>query len=122
LRFFRSSLVSKNGHVSFHPSPAFADQLRHVGEIHRVMSWKNSVLTDSGGFQIFSLPHARSMSEEGTAFQSYLDGWMILLSPELSIQTQKAIGSEIMMVLDQGVQSRADEGPFIAAIKAQVQP
>ena len=47
------------------------------------MSWKRSVLTDSGGFQIFSLPHSRAMSEEGAVFQSYLDGKTILLSPEV---------------------------------------
>jgi queuine tRNA-ribosyltransferase len=67
------------------------------------------VLTDSGGFQIFSLPHARSMSEEGAVFQSYLDGKTILLSPEVSIATQRAIGSDIMMVLDQCIPSTADE-------------
>ena len=73
------------------------------------MSWKRSVLTDSGGFQIFSLPHSRAMSEEGAVFQSYLDGRTILLSPELSIETQKAIGSDIMMALDQCIPSTADE-------------
>ena len=72
-----------------------------MGGIHGFMSWKRSVLTDSGGFQIFSLPHSRSMSEEGAVFQSYLDGKTILLSPEVSIETQKAIGSDIMMALDQ---------------------
>ncbi len=65
------------------------------------------MLTDSGGFQIFSLPHSRSLTEGGAVFQSYLDGRSILLSPELSIETQRAIGSDIMMVLDQCVASTA---------------
>ena len=74
------------------------------------------MLTDSGGFQIFSLPHSRSMSEAGAAFQSYLDGQTILLSPELSIETQKAIGSDIMMVLDQCIPSTADVATARAAL------
>ena len=72
------------------------------------MSWERGVLTDSGGYQIFSLPHSRSMTEEGALFQSYLDGRTILLSPEVSIETQRAIGSDIMMALDQCVSSKAD--------------
>jgi queuine tRNA-ribosyltransferase len=80
------------------------------------MSWKNSVLTDSGGFQIFSLPHSREMTEGGATFRSYLDGRTIHLSPELSIETQKAIGSDIMMVLDHCIPSTADEATARAAL------
>jgi queuine tRNA-ribosyltransferase len=81
------------------------------------MSWDRAVLTDSGGFQIFSLPHSRSMSEAGAVFQSYLDGKTILLSPELSIETQIAIGSDIMMALDQCIASTADETSARAAVE-----
>src|SRR3954470_8924030 len=91
-------LLANTYHLLLRPGPEVFEK---IGGIHRFMSWKRSVLTDSGGFQIFSLPHSRSMSEEGAAFQSYTDGRMILLSPEKSIATQKAIGSDIMMVLDQ---------------------
>ncbi|MGH7938309.1 MAG: tRNA guanosine(34) transglycosylase Tgt, partial [Chthoniobacterales bacterium] len=87
------------------------------GGIHGFMSWDRSVLTDSGGFQIFSLPHSRSMSEEGAVFQSYHDGRTILLSPELSIETQKAIGSDIMMALDQCIASTADEATARTAVE-----
>jgi queuine tRNA-ribosyltransferase len=69
------------------------------------MNWDGPVLTDSGGFQIFSLPHSREMNEEGAVFQSYVDKKSILLSPELSIQTQRSIGSDIMMVLDHCIPS-----------------
>ncbi len=89
---------------------------RKMGGIHEFMTWKRSVLTDSGGFQIFSLPHSRAMTEEGAAFQSYLDGRTILLSPEVSIETQKAIGSDIMMVLDQCIPSTADLSTARAAL------
>jgi len=99
-------LLANTYHLLLRPGPEVFERL---GGIHDFMSWKRSVLTDSGGFQIFSLPHSRSMSEEGAAFQSYLDGRTILLSPELSIATQRAIGSDIMMALDQCIPSTASE-------------
>lgn len=71
------------------------------GGIHRFMNWPGAVLTDSGGYQIFSLTQYLTMSEEGAAFRSYIDGQAILLTPEVSIETQRAINSDIMMVLDQ---------------------
>src|SRR6188768_3741076 len=106
-------LLANTYHLLLRPGP---EVFRHVGGIHKFMSWERSVLTDSGGFQIFSLPHSRSMSEAGAAFQSYLDGKTILLSPELSIETQKAIGSDIMMALDQCIPSTADETAARAAL------
>jgi queuine tRNA-ribosyltransferase len=99
-------LLANTYHLLLRPG---ADVFTRIGGIHKFMSWERSVLTDSGGFQIFSLPHSRSMSEAGAVFQSYLDGRTIVLSPELSIETQKAIGSDIMMVLDQCVASTVDE-------------
>ena len=106
-------LLANTYHLLLRPGP---EVFRRTGGIHNFMSWKRSVLTDSGGFQIFSLPHSRSMSEAGAAFQSYLDGRTILLSPELSIETQIAIGSDIMMALDQCIPSTADEAAARAAL------
>ena len=85
-----------------------AEVFRRMGGIHRFMSWPRSVLTDSGGYQIFSLPHSREMTEEGAVFQSYVDKRSVLLSPELSIETQVAIASDIMMALDQCVAATTD--------------
>ena len=106
-------LLANTYHLLLRPGP---EVFRRTGGIHGFMSWKNSVLTDSGGFQIFSLPHSRAMSEAGAAFQSYLDGRTILLSPEVSIETQIAIGSDIMMALDQCIPSTADEATARAAL------
>src|SRR3982751_60726 len=106
-------LLANTYHLMLRPG---AEVFRRLGGIHNFMSWDRAVLTDSGGFQIFSLPHARSMSEEGAVFQSYVDGRTILLSPELSIETQKAIGSDIMMALDQCIVSSADEETARAAL------
>ncbi|MBA2242842.1 MAG: tRNA guanosine(34) transglycosylase Tgt, partial [Chthoniobacterales bacterium] len=94
-----------------------AEVFRRLGGIHKFMSWERSVLTDSGGFQIFSLPHSRSLSEAGAVFQSYLDGTTILLSPELSIETQKAIKSDIMMALDRCIASTADGARALEAMR-----
>ena len=107
-------LLANTYHLLLRPGP---DVFTRLGGIHKFMNWPGSVLTDSGGYQIFSLPHSRSMTEKGAVFQSYVDGQRILLSPELSIQTQRAIGSDIMMVLDQCIPSTADEKTTRAALQ-----
>lgn len=99
-------LLANTYHLLIRPGP---EVFRRLGGIQRFMSWEHSVLTDSGGFQIFSLENERVMTEEGALFKSYLDGSEILLSPELSIDTQMAIGSDIMMVLDQCIASTASK-------------
>ncbi len=107
-------LLANTYHLLLRPG---AEVFRQTGGIHGFMSWDRSVLTDSGGYQIFSLPHSRSMSEAGAVFQSYLDGRTILLSPELSIDTQIAIGSDIMMALDQCIASTASEAAAREAVE-----
>ena len=99
-------LLANTYHLLLRPGP---EVFRRMGGIHEFMSWKRSVLTDSGGYQIYSLSHARALSEQGAVFQSYIDGRTILLSPEVCIETQKAIGSDIMMALDQCIPSTASE-------------
>lgn len=107
-------LLANTYHLLLRPG---LDVFRRTGGIHKFMSWPRSVLTDSGGYQIFSLPHSRSITEEGAVFQSYTDGRTILLSPEASIEAQVAIGSDIMMALDQCVASTADEAVARAALE-----
>ncbi len=97
-------LLANTYHLLLRPGP---EVFKRAGGIQKFMKWNGSVLTDSGGFQIFSLPYSRKMTEEGAEFQSYHDGARILLSPEKSIETQIAIGSDIMMVLDQCIPSTA---------------
>jgi len=107
-------LLANTYHLLLRPGP---DVFRAAGGIHQFARWPKSYLTDSGGFQIFSLPHARMMSEEGARFKSYVDGETIHLSPERSIETQLAIGSDIMMVLDQCVPSTTDHATAKAAME-----
>ena len=97
-------LLANTYHLLLRPG---ADVFKKLGGIHRFMNWHGPVLTDSGGFQIFSLPHSRSMDETGAAFKSYVDGKSYLLSPESSLEMQRTIGSDIMMVLDQCIPSTA---------------
>ncbi|WP_411822859.1 tRNA guanosine(34) transglycosylase Tgt [Leptospira sp. 'Mane'] len=98
-------LLANTYHLLLRPG---AEVFRKLGGIHRFMNWDRPILTDSGGFQIFSLPNARKMTEEGAVFRSYVDGQNVLLSPEISIDMQKAIGSDIMMVLDECVPSTVE--------------
>lgn len=107
-------LLANTYHLHLSPGP---EVFKKIGGIHKFMNWPKSVLTDSGGFQIFSLPNARNMTEEGASFRSYTNGEKILLSPERSIETQMAIGSDIMMVLDQCVPSTVDHATAKAAME-----
>ncbi len=97
-------LLANTYHLLLRPGP---DVFKASGGIHGFTRWPKSFLTDSGGFQIFSLPHSRQMTEDGARFKSYIDGRDYMLSPELSIGTQLAIASDIMMALDQCVPSTA---------------
>ncbi len=106
-------LLANTYHLLLRPGP---EVFSRFGGIHKFTGWERSFLTDSGGFQIFSLPHARNMKEEGAEFRSYVDGKTHLLSPETSIGTQVAIGSDIMMVLDQCIPSTADKATAKAAL------
>ena len=98
LRELRSQMILANTyHLLLRPGP---ELLRKVGGLHRFMRYDGPILTDSGGFQIFSLPKDRVITEEGARFRSYVDNHELLLSPERSIEIQEAIGSDVMMVLD----------------------
>ena len=74
--------------------------IRSFGGLHNFMHWDRPILTDSGGFQIFSLKELAKITEEGAAFRSHLDGAKLFLSPEDAVQVQESLGSDIMMCLD----------------------
>lgn len=77
------------------------DVIKHFGGLHKFMSWDGPILTDSGGYQIFSLAKLRKISEEGVEFQNHLDGAKAFISPEIAMEIQAALGSDIAMVLDE---------------------
>ncbi len=98
LRELKSQMILANTyHLLLRPGP---ELFRKVGGLHRFMRYDGPILTDSGGFQIFSLPRDRVITEEGARFRSYVDNHEEMLSPERSIEVQEAIGSDVMMVLD----------------------
>ena len=75
--------------------------VKEAGGLHKFMNWDRPILTDSGGFQVFSLGALRKISEEGVSFQSHIDGSKQFISPEKSIEIQQALGSDIMMAFDE---------------------
>ena len=93
-------------HLWLRPGPSV---VRALGDIHRFMNWSGPVLSDSGGFQVFSLEGMRTLSEKGVDFRSHIDGAKCFLSPEISIQIQEELGVDIAMVLDECPKAGQDE-------------
>ncbi len=85
-----------------------SDIIREAGGLHKFMNWDKPILTDSGGYQVFSLGHMRKITEEGVKFQSYIDGSRHMLTPEKSIEIQTDLGSDIMMAFDECAPPDAD--------------
>ena len=92
--------------------------VHRLGGLHRFMQWDGPILTDSGGFQVFSLGDLRRIEEEGVRFQSHLDGSAHQLTPESSIAIQEALGADIMMVFDECIPYPA-ERPYVTASTAR---
>ena len=107
-------VLANTYHLMLRPGP---EAFRQLGGIHRFMGWSGPVLTDSGGYQIFSLPGDRTITEKGARFKGYTNQQMQWLSPERSIEVQTAIGSDIMMVLDECIDSTSDEATTRAAME-----
>jgi len=82
------------------------DVIERQGGLHSFMSWSGPILTDSGGFQVFSLQHLRRVDDDGVLFRSHLDGSEQFLSPELAVQVQERLGADIIMCLDELAQPR----------------
>jgi queuine tRNA-ribosyltransferase len=91
--------------------------IRRLGGLHKFMSWRGAILTDSGGFQVFSLAALRKMTDEGVRFRSHLDGSEHLLTPEKAAEIQLALGSDIAMVLDECIETPAQRDVAEAAVK-----
>jgi queuine tRNA-ribosyltransferase len=91
--------------------------IRKLGGLHQFMSWPRAILTDSGGFQVFSLSELRKVTDEGVRFRSHLDGSEHLLTPEKAAEIQLALGSDIAMVLDECIETPAPRDKAEAALK-----
>ncbi len=93
-------ILSNTYHLWLRPG---ADIVEKAGGLHKFMNWDRAILTDSGGFQVFSLSHLRKITEEGVHFRSHIDGKKLFMSPEVSIEVQNKLGSDIMMSFDECV-------------------
>jgi len=91
-------LLGNTFHLMLRPG---AEIIKAHGDLHDFMNWPGPILTDSGGFQVFSLTELRTLSEQGVVFRSPIDGTMIHLTPESSVQMQQVLGADIVMVLDE---------------------
>jgi queuine tRNA-ribosyltransferase len=91
--------------------------IRKLGGLHQFMSWNGSILTDSGGYQVFSLSALRKITDQGVRFRSHLDGSEHLLTPEKAAEIQLALGSDIAMVLDECIETPAPRNIAEAALK-----
>lgn len=98
-------ILGNTYHLWMRPGP---ELIARAGGLHNFMNWPNSLLTDSGGFQVFSLAENRKIQEEGVHFRSHIDGSAHFLSPEKSIEIQTLLGSDIMMQLDECIPYPAD--------------
>src|SRR5690242_18355121 len=91
-------ILANTYHLFLRPG---ADLIRQMGGLHRFMSWPRAILTDSGGFQVFSLSDLRKITDDGVLFRSHLNGDAHMFTPESTVDAQLAFGSDILMVLDE---------------------
>jgi queuine tRNA-ribosyltransferase len=106
-------ILGNTYHLMLRPGDAL---VKEMGGLHRFISWERPMLTDSGGFQVFSLEGKRTITEEGVAFQSHLDGSRHLLSPERSIEIQEALGADIIMAFDECPPALSERPYFEASL------
>ena len=98
-------ILSNTYHLFLRPG---MELIKEAGGLHKFMHWDRAILTDSGGFQVFSLGDLRKITEEGVTFRSHIDGSKKFLSPEVSMQVQMCLGSDIVMAFDECVPYPAD--------------
>ena len=107
-------LLGNTYHLYLRPG---IEQVRQLGGLHRFMAWPRAILTDSGGFQVFSLNELRKVTEEGVTFRSHLDGSAHFFSPESAMEAQIGLGADIMMAFDECTEFPADSGRARASME-----
>ena len=110
-------ILGNTYHLALRPGERI---IADLGGLHRFMGWNGPILTDSGGFQVFSLAHRTKVTEEGATFQSHIDGSKVHLSPERAVEIQEALGSDVAMVLDHVVGLPAPRERLADAVKRTI--
>ena len=108
-----SMILANTYHLALRPSP---EVVADLGGLHAFMDWDGPILTDSGGFQVFSLAHRLKISESGAVFRSHIDGSKFELSPERSIAIQNALGADCIMAMDECPPATVDARAMQAAV------
>ena len=106
-------ILGNTYHLSLRPG---AERVARLGGLHRFMGWDGPIVTDSGGFQVFSLGHLRRVDADGVTFANHLDGAPHRLTPERAVEIQELLGSDVAMVLDQLLAAGADRAELAAAV------
>ena len=110
-------IMGNTYHLALRPGP---ETVRKLGGLHAMCGWQGPILTDSGGFQVFSLDAINHVDEQAATFRSHVDGAIIKLSPERSIEIQEALGSDVAMVLDHVIALPAEPEAVIDATERSV--
>ncbi len=114
LRAAGSQMILANTyHLMLRPGAETVDQL---GGLHRMMAWDGPILTDSGGYQVFSLAHLRKIDDDGVQFQSHIDGSDVRLNPSRAMEVQSLLGADVIMQLDECPPGKADHQHVAAAV------
>ncbi len=112
-----SLILANTYHLALRPGDAL---IRELGGLHRFMHWDGPILTDSGGFQVFSLATLVRISDGGATFRSHIDGAILELSPERAVEIQENLGSDIAMVLDECPPADANRGQLEQAVRRTI--
>ncbi len=107
-------LLGNTYHLYLRPG---VDTVRRMGGLHSFMAWDRAILTDSGGFQVFSLNELRKVTEEGVTFRSHLDGSSHFFSPESAMQAQIGLGADILMAFDECTEFPAEKDRMRASME-----
>lgn len=110
-------LLGNTYHLALRPGD---ELIAELGGLHRFMGWDGPILTDSGGFQVFSLADARKLTDHGVKFKSHIDGSLLELTPERAIDIQQNLGSDIAMVLDECPPGNAEPGVIRQAVQRSI--
>src|SRR5258705_2193395 len=106
VRMGASMILGNAYHLHLRPGDEI---VREMGGLHRFMRWDRPILTDSGGFQVFSLAQLRTVTEEGVEFQSHIDGSRRFFTPEIVMQIERNLGADVIMQFDHVIPGQADE-------------
>jgi len=115
LRAAGAQIILANAyHLMLRPGP---DIVRRTGGVHKLMAWPGPILTDSGGYQVFSLARLRKIDDEAVIFQSHIDGAEVVLGPERAVEVQRMLGADIMMQLDECPPADATKDRVATAVR-----